>query len=944
MKVLNSSSTIASGNRTAFVDENGNRTEYEYDLMNRLVKTIEPDPDGAGPLEAPVTSIEYDRNGNQSAVVDALGRRTEYRYDSRSRLIETIYPDGSREEARYDFDNNLISTIDANGNRSNNIYDARGRLIRRVDAKNNIQILQYNAANELIASTDENGYSQEFAYDDLGRQTAVTDSEGTTVTEYDLAGNATAQIDPLGNRTEFSYDALYRQTRVSDALTGETATKYDKAGNVLEVTDPEQNNTSFTYDNRNRLTSETNELGDSRSFDYDSVGNLIRKSDRNNRVTEWTYDALNRPQEENWLDSESNQVNSISFAYDSIGQLIAIEDSDSSYRFTYDEKGRQTSVDNTGTPGAPNVLLEYSYDNLDNLLSVSETINGKAAGITAYNYDELNRTSQITQTGAGVADKRVDFGYDGLGQFASIERYSDLSGSQLVGSSIYTYDGLNRLTNLNHSNGSGTFAFYDFEYDAASRITKIVDIDGTSDYIYDQTNQLTSASHTDPNKPNESYTYDENGNRTASHLHGSDYSTGLNNRLLTDGTYNYQYDAEGNMVLQIEIATGEEREFVWDHRNRLTAIVDKDSASDALQEVAFTYDAMNRRIAKEVNADPQNSSSGVVMYFVSDRDSVLLEFVDADGIDGQEEPTFHQRYLHGPAVDQMLAQENASGESLWNFTDQLGTGRDLTDNSGNVVNHLIYDSFGNVVSQTNNAFKSRYLFTGREFDEETGLHYYRARYYDGFIGRFLNPDPIGFDSGQTNLYAYVNNSPVNSIDPSGLLTFVIPGADGYGNLWWNLLLRARNGGVFPISKNPVAAAALATSLAKTFLGEGERIYIMAHSAGNVETVVPVISALRTLFSQRIGQNDANCQNPEIYFGSIYVGRLDPTFAPKFPFAIGANKVIDVGSNNPGSFDPRDIASLLWRFDFRAERGVGHNDLLNDTRVLDRLQREYGFDF
>ena len=566
----------------------------------------------------------------------------------------------------------------------------------------------------------------------------------------------------MGNRTEFTYDALNRQTQVKDALTGETVTKYDKAGNVLEVTDPEQNTTSFTYDNRNRLTSETNELGDSRSFDYDSLGNLIRTSDRNNRVTEWTYDALNRPQEENWLDSIGNPVNTISLDYDAVGQLVAIDDSHSSYRFTYDEKGRQTSADNTGTPGAPNVLLEYSYDNRDNLISVSETINGKAAGITAYSYDELNRTSQIVQTGTGVANKRVDFSYDAISQFASIERYSDLSGSQLVGSSTYTYDGLNRLTNLNHSNGSGTFAFYDFEYDAASRITKIVDIDGTSDYTYDQTNQLTSASHTDPNKPNESYTYDDNGNRT-----NPGYQTGQNNQLQSDGTYNYSYDAEGNMVLQIEIATGEEREFVWDHRNRLTAIIDKDNASDALQEVGFTYDAMNRRIAKEVNADPQNSSSGVVMHFVSDRDNVLLEFVDADGIDGIEEPTFHQRYLHGPAVDQMLAQENASGESIWNFTDHLGTGRDLTDNDGNVVNHLIYDSFGNVVSQTNNAFKSRYLFTGREFDEKTGLYYYRARYYDGFIGRFISPDPIGFDGGDANLYRYVGNDPISWSDPSG---------------------------------------------------------------------------------------------------------------------------------------------------------------------------------
>ena len=746
------------GNRTAFVDENGHRTEYEYDLMGRMVKTIEPDPDGSGPNQAPVTSYEYDNNGNQSAVVDPLGRRTEYRYDARSRLVETIYADGAKESARYDFDNNLISSFDANGNRTNMVYDARGRLIREVDPEGNTRILEYNAADNLLASTDENGYRQEFVYDDLGRQTSITDSEGTTVTEYNKVGNVIAQIDPLQNRTEFDYDDRSRQVRVKDALTGETVTTYDDVGNILSVTDPEQNTTTYAYDARNRVISDTNEFGFSRNFDYDNIGNLIQRSDRNNRIIEWTYDGLNRTQQENWLDSGGNSVHNIAYTYDIASQLIAIEDANSSYRFTYDEKGRQTSVDNSGTPGLPNVLLEYDYDNVDNLLSVSETINGKAAGITNYSYDSLNRANQITQTGTGVTDKRVNFDYDNIGQFAPINRYSDSNGSQLVASSTYTYDDLNRLENLTHSNGAGNLAFYDFEYDAASRITKIVDTDGTSDYNYDQTNQLTEANHTDANKPNESYTYDDNGNRTASHLHNSDYATGLNNRLESDGIYNYEYDAEGNLVLQIEIATGDEREFVWDYRNRLTNILDKNSVGDAVQEVAFTYDASDRRIAKEVNSDPQNLTAGTVTNFVYSGDNVLLEFVDE---------VFHQRYLHGPAVDQMLAQENADGEIIWNLTDHLGTGRDLIDNDGNIVNHLTYDSFGNVVAQTDDTVKSRYLFTGREFDYETGLYYYRARYYDGGIGRFIGEDAIGFSSGDTNLYRYVANRPLDQADPFG---------------------------------------------------------------------------------------------------------------------------------------------------------------------------------
>jgi RHS repeat-associated protein len=99
--------------------------------------------------------------------------------------------------------------------------------------------------------------------------------------------------------------------------------------------------------------------------------------------------------------------------------------------------------------------------------------------------------------------------------------------------------------------------------------------------------------------------------------------------------------------------------------------------------------------------------------------------------------------------------------------DRVGTIHDLANNSGQVVNHLTYDSFGNVVAQTNPATTTRYGFTGRELDLETGLYYYRARYYDGKTGRFLSEDPIGFESGDPNLYAYVGNSPVKLTDPSG---------------------------------------------------------------------------------------------------------------------------------------------------------------------------------
>jgi RHS repeat-associated protein len=114
---------------------------------------------------------------------------------------------------------------------------------------------------------------------------------------------------------------------------------------------------------------------------------------------------------------------------------------------------------------------------------------------------------------------------------------------------------------------------------------------------------------------------------------------------------------------------------------------------------------------------------------------------------------------------------------VWALADHQGTVRDLIDDGGNVVEHLSYDSFGNLSSTP--TFDFRYGYTGREQDSETGLDYYRARYYDSAVGRFISEDPIGFAAGDSNIYRYVGNSPVNFVDPSGLQSATLSGESGF---------------------------------------------------------------------------------------------------------------------------------------------------------------------
>src|SRR5262249_12198823 len=126
------------------------------------------------------------------------------------------------------------------------------------------------------------------------------------------------------------------------------------------------------------------------------------------------------------------------------------------------------------------------------------------------------------------------------------------------------------------------------------------------------------------------------------------------------------------------------------------------------------------------------------------------------------------RYLYGAeAADDLLARQRPGEGVVWYLADHLYTVRDLVDRNGNVIDHIDYDSFGNVLGETNPAAGDRFKFTGREYEPEFGLYYYRARSYDPGLGRFINEDTLGFDGGDPNLSRYAFNAPTNYTDPTG---------------------------------------------------------------------------------------------------------------------------------------------------------------------------------
>jgi RHS repeat-associated protein len=149
-----------------------------------------------------------------------------------------------------------------------------------------------------------------------------------------------------------------------------------------------------------------------------------------------------------------------------------------------------------------------------------------------------------------------------------------------------------------------------------------------------------------------------------------------------------------------------------------------DSTNQLISTISYAYDGFGRRVKKNVN--------GTITYYIYDNEDIRFE-TDENG-------TIIAEYIHGPGIDEPLAMRR-DGQNYYYHVNGLGSITALTDSSKVVVQSYVYDSFGQIISQSGN-IQNPYTYTAREYDSEIGLYYYRARYYDAYIGRFISEDPI----------------------------------------------------------------------------------------------------------------------------------------------------------------------------------------------------------
>jgi RHS repeat-associated protein len=473
--------------------------------------------------------------------------------------------------------------------------------------------------------------------------------------------------------------------------------------------------------------------GNATTFSYDGNGNLLRVTDANSHATAYSYDSMDR-----LLLRTDPLGNTENYQYDAEGNLSQFTDRRGKITTsTYDSLNRKTLAGFgavIGTPTTYDSTIAYSYDAGNRVSSVVDS----ATGTISHTFDKLNRLiAELSPQGT------VSYTYDAAGRKTQMT----VAGQAGVN---YAYDNGDRIIQI--TQGSGTVSF---AYDGRNRRTSLTLPNGiVMSYSYDDSSQLTGITYTNGSTTlgTLTYAYDLAGRRTQ--MGGSYAQIGLpvgvseaeynaNNQLTEWGTASLYYDANGNMT------SDGVNSFNWNARNQMSSM---NSSS-----VSFQYDPYGRRAGKTV--------AGVTTSYLYDGANITQEISGGSPI---------ANLLSG-GIDEVFTRTDSSDTANF-LTDALGSTINLTNSSGSSLAQYAYEPFGNT-TVTSGSSANPYEYTGRENDG-TGLYFYRARYYNPSLQRFVSQDPIEFLGGSSNLYPYASNSPTYITDSSGRCPWCAAAAAG----------------------------------------------------------------------------------------------------------------------------------------------------------------------
>jgi len=807
---------------TAKTDSQGNRYIYPFNSVG-LVTDSTPPAGGAGP-----THTDYYPDGSVQQFIDAVGVKSLYTYTSNGSLLTATMDYQGPSTIRFDYTydpafpwrvtsitprNPSTNVIDPNwiawkydyyqpsdpapgslhhvyrvhndgvslDTLATYAYDSHGRLTRQTSATGAVTDFVYDASGNLQTMTRPSNNDAAtrpvttYGYDTLGRVTSVTDplnhatlygydnldrltsltfpkpSSSSTLNfvsaaSYDNFDAASGLVftnltDPNGRVTRQGYDQFGRLARSIDPATNTTNYGYAH-GLLVSITDPNGNATGYAYDSTRRQTSTTFPDGSVERYTYWPDSLIYQRTDRKNQTVTFNYDHLKRP--------SSKVLASGTVSYTYLGQRLSqVVDASVSptetHSVTYDASYRTAS----STEG-PRGTISYQYAADDSLANYAVQ-SGPSATYTYYPDGSLDTIQWSPVAG------QFKYTYSSLGQYQSVTFPNGQTRN-------LAYDDQGRLTQIaNAAPGGATIATYAYGYDLnyttgqytmlGQRVstTATVPSQGLNNHLfkyeYDALYELNKVTY--PNVAPlsgevDSWTYDAIGNRVSSTVNGATQSysyqkVGANpnnwQRMLSDGVNGYTYDGNGDM------ATAGGLTLTWDQQDHLASLSGSVTA-------AYGYDYHGRRRSK--------TTGGISYGYLYDGLNMI-----------QEQSSSNADFLFGPGMDEPLAMRR-NGQIYYYAVDGLGSVVGVTNASGTVQNAYLYDAWGQLRNQTG-SLANPFTYTARELGEG-GTWFYRARYYQPSVGRFVSEDPIRRRRPYSvnALYLYGRSSPTAFIDPLGL--------------------------------------------------------------------------------------------------------------------------------------------------------------------------------
>ncbi|MDQ4126055.1 MAG: hypothetical protein M3134_10740 [Actinomycetota bacterium] len=612
----------------------------------------------------------------------------------------------------------------------------------------------FNGTNRTITTTTPAGRTSVTTLNSLGRPVSIQAGTLAPVTyRYDAFGRVDQVTEGTGmgaRVTAVSYDAQGRFNGVVDPLQQETAYRHDGAGRVTGITLPDDSEIGFAYDAHGNVTSLTPPGKGAHAFGHyasDDVETYTPPGAGAEGAVGYGFDDDRRP-----TSVDVPGPRSIAFAYDGGGRLSTMTFSRGATTYAY--KGDTSRPAIVTAPG--NQATSFAYDGS---LVTSIASAGAAAGSVDYTYNANLMVSGATVRGsAAVAD-----GYDADGLLTSAGALSltrhpsnaTLSSTSLASvASSHTYNVYAEPTGDTFT--AGTAQLYDATYtrDSLGRITaKTETTDGTTRtyaYTYDARGRLTDVARDGSTWRH--YDYDANGNRTgategAASMVTAEYDG--QDRIVSYGETTFEHDAMGQLTSKT--VGSETTTYDYDELGNLVGIDLPGKTID------YVVDGFNRRVARKIDGATTNR-------YLYGQGLLPVAELNADG-------SVKSRFVfasRGHVPDYMV-----KGGATYRFvTDQVGSVRLVVNTSdGTVAQRIDYDPFGKVLSDTNPGFQP-FGFAGGLYDHETGLVRFGLRDYDAGTGRWTAKDPILFEGGDSNLYAYVGGDSINFVDPTGEFAFL----------------------------------------------------------------------------------------------------------------------------------------------------------------------------